>query len=105
MPFDVIGPLSYTPTLARALEGAGWCPERKRGEPTWWHDPMRLVGPMRTGEAWLLMMKRKANGIGRPRPETDPRGRRPSRMTMTLEKYRAGKLLSLDEFVARLRSK
>lgn len=62
--FEVIGPLSYTPTLARELEAAGWCAERKRGEPTWWRDPMGLVGIMRTGEAWLLMQRRKAHGVG-----------------------------------------
>lgn len=61
--FDVIGPLAYTPTLARALEEAGWVAERERGEPVWWRDPMQLVGRMRTGEAWHLMMKRKANGV------------------------------------------
>jgi hypothetical protein len=32
-------------------------------------------------------------------------GRRPSRMASTMEKYRAGKLLTLDEFVARLRTR
>ena len=62
--FDVIGPLNYTPTLARELEAAGWLPERTRGEPVWWRDPMGLVGRMRTGEAWDLTQKRKANGVG-----------------------------------------
>jgi hypothetical protein len=58
-----IGPLDYTPTLARALEEAGWVAERKRGEPVWWTDPRGLVGRMRTGEAWHLMAKRRANGV------------------------------------------
>lgn len=61
--FEAIGPLDYKPTLARALEDAGWHAERKRGEPTWWLDPMGLVGRMRTGEAWHLMTKRKENGV------------------------------------------
>jgi hypothetical protein len=58
--FEAIGPLTYTPKLARELGAAGWVAERKRGEPIWWRDPLGLVGKMRTGEAWHLMMKRKA---------------------------------------------
>jgi hypothetical protein len=62
--FETIGPLDYTPTLARALEAAGWVAERKRGEPVWWRDPMGLVPErLRTGEAWQLLMKRKASGV------------------------------------------
>jgi len=62
--FEVIGPLHYTPTLARALEAAGWVAERKPGEPVWWRDPMGLVSErMRTGEAWMLLQKRIANGV------------------------------------------
>ncbi len=61
--FDAIGPLTYTPTLARELEAAGWIADRRRGEPTLWRDPMGLVGRMRTGEAWLLMQRRAANGV------------------------------------------
>ena len=59
-----VEPHSYSPTMARELEAAGWRPERLRGEPVWWWDPMRLVGPMRTGEAWLLLQKRRAHGVG-----------------------------------------
>ena len=63
--FEVIGPLDYTPTMARQLEAAGWVARRTRGEPVWWEDPLGLVAPTRTGEAWLLMQKRKANGAPR----------------------------------------
>lgn len=63
--FEWVGPLDYTPTLSRELEVAGWQADRVRGEPTLWRDPLGLVGRMRTGEAWNLMMKRRQNGIGR----------------------------------------
>jgi hypothetical protein len=62
--FEAVGPLTYTTTMARELENTGWMAVRKRGEPVWWLDPMGLVGRMRTGETWMLIQRRKANGIG-----------------------------------------
>lgn len=61
--FDPIGPLSYTPTIARELEAAGWKAEREPHEPVRWRDPLGLEsGRLRTGEAWMLMQKRQRHG-------------------------------------------
>ena len=66
--FEPIGPLTYTPSIARALEAAGWHAERAPHEPVYWRDPLRLEGGrLRTGEAWNLMMRRRANGLGEVR--------------------------------------
>lgn len=46
------------------LVGAGWTPIRKRGEPTWFEDPLGTAGQrMRVEEAFELQLRRERSGV------------------------------------------